>query len=153
MNEILSPDGLLSLLTLTILEIILGIDNIIFISLLSQNLKGKNQSLARRYGILLALVFRILMLFGISWLIGLTTPIFHLQDHSVSGRDLILFFGGVFLLAKASSEIFKKVEGVLHSSSTSKAATLTQGCHLLHTRCETCFSCSFGLLFAHFPLA
>ena len=125
MNEILSPDGLLSLLTLTILEIILGIDNIIFISLLSQNLKGKNQSLARRYGILLALVFRILMLFGISWLIGLTTPIFNLQDHSVSGRDLILFFGGVFLLAKASSEIFKKVEGVLHSTSTSKAATLT----------------------------
>lgn len=115
--EVLSSfDGLIALFTLTLLEIVLGIDNIIFISLVTADLPAKSQPLARRLGIALALLFRVLMLLGITWLIGLTKPILTLANHPVSGRDAILFLGGLFLLAKASTEIFKKTEGVAHSS-------------------------------------
>jgi predicted tellurium resistance membrane protein TerC len=85
MEVLLSPEGLLSLLTLTFLEIVLGIDNIIFISLISNDLEAAQQPLARRLGLGLALGFRVLMLLGITWLIGLTEPIFHLGEHPVSG--------------------------------------------------------------------
>ena len=124
MEHILSLEGLLSLLTLTLLEIVLGIDNIIFISLTTSSLPLDQQPLARRLGILLALGFRILMLLGISWLIGLVAPVFSIGDHAVSGRDLILFLGGLFLLFKASSEIFKKTEGKVHGEHGSKAKSL-----------------------------
>ncbi len=97
MEALLSIDGLLSLITLTFLEIVLGIDNIIFISLVTQDLDPKIQPKARQLGIGLAMLFRVLMLLGITWLIGLTAPIFELGNHPVSGRDAILFFGGVFL--------------------------------------------------------
>lgn len=123
MEVLLSLDGLIALFTLTLLEIVLGIDNIIFISLVTADLPEKSQPLARRLGIALALFFRVLMLLGITWLIGLTKPILTLADHPVSGRDAILFLGGLFLLAKASTEIFKKTEGVAHSSSK-KAVSL-----------------------------
>ena len=123
MEVLLSVDGLLSLLTLTFLEIVLGIDNIIFISLVSQDLKESQQPMARRLGLALAMIFRVLMLLGITWLIGLTEPIFHLGSHPVSGRDAILFTGGLFLLGKASTEIFKKTEGKGHGES-SKASSL-----------------------------
>jgi len=116
MEVLLSFDGLIALLTLTLLEIVLGIDNIIFISLVTADLPEKSQPLARRLGISLALLFRVIMLLGITWLIGLTEPILTLSNHPISGRDAILFFGGLFLLAKASTEIFKKTEGVRHSS-------------------------------------
>ena len=84
MDVLFSPEGLLSLLTLTFLEIVLGIDNIIFISLISNDLESSQQPLARRLGLGLALGFRVLMLFGITWLIGLTAPIFSIGDHPVS---------------------------------------------------------------------
>lgn len=108
MDALFTIEGVISLLTLTLLEIVLGIDNIIFISLVTQDLESSKQPMARRLGLGLALLFRVLMLLGITWLIGLTAPIFSLMDHPIAGRDLILFLGGVFLLFKASSEIFKK---------------------------------------------
>lgn len=110
-ESIFSLQGLMSLLTLALLEIVLGIDNIIFISLVTQDLEQQKQPLARRLGLILALVFRVLMLLGITWLIGLTAPVFSIGEHPVSGRDLILFLGGAFLLGKASTEIFHKTEG------------------------------------------
>jgi predicted tellurium resistance membrane protein TerC len=124
MDVLLSAEGLLSLLTLTFLEIVLGIDNIIFISLVSNDLDPEKQPLARRLGLLLALAFRVLMLLGITWLIGLTAPIFNIGDHPVSGRDAILFVGGLFLLGKSSMEIFKKTEGKGHGDHASKAKSL-----------------------------
>lgn len=124
MEVLLSPEGLLSLLTLTFLEIVLGIDNIIFISLISNDLEAAQQPIARRLGLGLALGFRVLMLLGITWLIGLTEPIFHLGEHPVSGRDAILFLGGVFLLAKSSSEILKKTEGKGHGDRSKKHKSL-----------------------------
>jgi predicted tellurium resistance membrane protein TerC len=124
MDVLLSAEGLLSLLTLTFLEIVLGIDNIIFISLVSNDLEPSQQPLARRMGLLLALAFRVLMLLGITWLIGLTAPIVNIGDHPVSGRDAILFFGGLFLLGKSSTEIFKKTEGKGHGTHSSKAKSL-----------------------------
>lgn len=110
-ESIFSLQGLVSLFTLALLEIVLGIDNIIFISLVTQDLERQKQPLARRLGLILALVFRVLMLLGITWLIGLTAPVFSIGAHPVSGRDLILFLGGAFLLGKASTEIFHKTEG------------------------------------------
>jgi len=124
MEALLTAPGLLSLLTLTFLEIVLGIDNIIFISLLSNDLEPSKQPMARRLGLALALGFRVLMLLGISWLIGLTEPIFYIGDHKVTGRDLILFSGGVFLLAKSSTEIFKKTEGHGHGDHKAKPKSL-----------------------------
>lgn len=110
-ESIFSISGLISLLTLALLEIVLGIDNIIFISLITQDLEKSKQPMARRLGLVLALVFRVLMLLGITWLIGLTAPLFSIGEHPVSGRDMILFLGGVFLLFKASTEIVHKTEG------------------------------------------
>ena len=124
MEALLTAPGILSLATLTFLEIVLGIDNIIFISLVSNDLKESQKPMARRLGLALALGFRILMLLGITWLIGLTAPLFYLGDHAVSGRDAILFAGGVFLLAKSSAEIFKKTEGRGHGEHESQPKSL-----------------------------
>ena len=110
-ETILSLSGLVSLCTLTLLEIVLGIDNIVFISLITQDLEESKQPMARRLGLILALVFRVIMLLCITWIIGLTTPLFSILEHSVSGRDAILFLGGIFLLYKASVEIVHKTEG------------------------------------------
>src|SRR5690606_31300379 len=102
MIELLSdPQVWLTLLTLTFLEIVLGIDNIIFISLVSNKLPAEQQSKARFIGLVLALVVRVLMLAGITWIIGFTKPLFEIADMEFSGRDLILLFGGAFLLAKS----------------------------------------------------
>ena len=108
MEALFTASGLLSLVTLTFLEIVLGIDNIIFISLVSNDLEPSKQPVARRLGLALALGFRVLMLLGITWLIELRSPIFNIGEHAVSGRDAILFFGGLFLLAKSSIEIVEK---------------------------------------------
>ena len=110
-ETIFSLSGLFSLCTLTLLEIVLGIDNIVFISLITQDLEESKQPMARRLGLILALVFRVIMLLCITWIIGLTTPLFSIIEHSVSGRDAILFLGGIFLLYKASVEIVHKTEG------------------------------------------
>ena len=111
MDWITSPDALAGLLTLVVLEIILGIDNIVFISILAGKLPEAQQARARQVGLGLALVMRILMLLAISWVIRLTAPLFMLLGQEISGRDLILIVGGLFLLAKATHEIHEKLEG------------------------------------------
>ncbi|MGQ0550064.1 MAG: TerC family protein [Armatimonadota bacterium] len=105
------PEALISLVTLTLLEIVLGIDNVIFISILVGRLPRQEQPRIRRIGLLLALVMRLGLLFAITWIMRLTVPLFAVLGKSFSGRDLILLGGGLFLLAKASYEIYDKLEG------------------------------------------
>src|SRR6056297_3194088 len=112
MEWIASPDAWIALLTLTVLEIVLGIDNIVFISILSGKLPEEQQPRARSVGLLLAMGMRIALLFSIAWVIGLTAPWFSVFGQEISGRDLILLAGGLFLLAKATHEIHDKLEGV-----------------------------------------
>jgi len=110
-HHLLSLDGLISLLTLALLEIVLGIDNIIFISIIAGKLEDKkDQRKARTWGLLFALLIRIGLLFGITWIIGMKDDLFTLFGHGFSGRDIILFAGGVFLLAKTTSEIHEKMD-------------------------------------------
>ena len=113
MEWIADPQIWISLLTLTALEVVLGIDNIIFISILAGKLPAEQQDKARKTGLMLALVTRILLLMSISWLMGLTKPWFTLPllDHAVSGKDLILLIGGLFLIGKSVMEIHEKLEG------------------------------------------
>jgi predicted tellurium resistance membrane protein TerC len=111
MDALLTADGLLALSTLTFLEIILGVDNVIFISILSSKLPADVQARARRTGLAAAMVMRILLLLSIAWIIRLTAPLFHVFDRGISGRDLILIGGGLFLLAKATIEIHDRLEG------------------------------------------
>lgn len=110
-SAILSTEGLIAFLTLSLLEIVLGIDNIIFISILTNKLPQQEQGKARIAGIGLALVLRVAMLFGITWIIQLTEPLFTLFEMGFTGRDLVLIAGGLFLLAKSTSEIHHKMEG------------------------------------------
>ncbi len=100
-----------SFITLTAMEIVLGIDNIVFISVIVARLSEPVRTRARRIGLALALVFRVIMLLGITWLIGLTAPLFTAFGQEVSWRDLILILGGLFLLAKATHEIHNDIEG------------------------------------------
>lgn len=111
MEIFLLADTWIALLTLTFLEIVLGIDNIIFISIVAGKLPEKDQKKARMIGLTLALVVRVALLFGISWLIGLTDPIITIKEFALSWRDIILLVGGLFLIAKSTSEIHHKVEG------------------------------------------
>src|SRR4029077_3073458 len=111
MAEWLTAEILIALATLTFLEIVLGVDNIIFISILSAKLPAKQQPLARRVGLLLAMGIRILLLFSLAWVVKLTAPLFALWGHEISGRDLILILGGLFLLAKSTHEIHGRLEG------------------------------------------
>jgi predicted tellurium resistance membrane protein TerC len=113
MEWMTDPQIWLGLLTLTVLEVVLGIDNVIFISILAGKLPAHQQGRARTYGLGLAMITRIALLFSISWVMRLTNPLFTIPrlEHSVSGRDLILFVGGLFLLAKSTHEIHNKLEG------------------------------------------
>lgn len=106
--------NLVAFATLTFLEIVLGIDNIIFISLLTNKLPESVRAKARTAGISLALVLRIAMLLGITWIIGLSKPLFTLMEHPVTGRDLILLLGGLFLIGKSTKEIHHKSSGESH---------------------------------------
>src|SRR3954469_1205484 len=101
----------IALVTLTVLEVVLGIDNVVFISILAGKLPPESRDKARKLGLSLALITRILLLLGISWIVGLTRPLFQLFDHPVTGKDLILGLGGLFLIAKATHEIHEKLEG------------------------------------------
>jgi predicted tellurium resistance membrane protein TerC len=122
MEWVADPQAWIAFLTLVALEIVLGIDNIIFISILSGKLPAEQQARARYIGLGLALILRIILLFSLSWVIGLTAPLFTVRHHEISGRDLILVSGGLFLLGKATFEIHDSLEGVAgHASSSVKA--------------------------------
>jgi len=117
------PQAWVALLTLTALEIVLGIDNIIFISILAGKLPESQRARARSIGLLLAMGTRILLLLSLNWISQLTNPLFHVFEHPVSGRDLILLIGGLFLLGKATLEIHDKLEGKEgHGSANVKAS-------------------------------
>ncbi len=124
MDWISDPQAWVALLTLTALEIVLGIDNIIFISILAGKLPPHQQKLGRQLGLLMAMLTRILLLFSLAWLTRLTTPIFYFFQHGVSGRDLILIIGGLFLLGKSTLEIHDKLEGEEGHASAKVAANL-----------------------------
>ncbi len=111
MEWLTNPEIWIALITLTSLEIVLGIDNIIFISILAGKLPEGQQAKARNLGLSLAMFVRIALLFSLSWIIGLTAPFFTVFHHPVSGRDLILLLGGLFLLGKSTFEIHEKLEG------------------------------------------
>ena len=119
-----SPEGWIALGTLTALEIVLGIDNIIFISILVGRLPESQRVFARRTGLGLAMMARLALLFSISWVMGLTEPWVTVFTHEISGRDVILVGGGLFLLFKATHEIHNSLEGVEESSPTVVAASL-----------------------------
>src|SRR5215831_14056305 len=120
----LSAETLIALTTLTFLEIVLGVDNIIFISILSGKLPPSRQVRARRVGLLLAMGTRILLVFSLSWVVKLTNPLFALWAHEISGRDLILILGGVFLLFKSTHEIHARVEGAAETAGDGRAASV-----------------------------
>jgi predicted tellurium resistance membrane protein TerC len=111
MHELLTVENLIALLTLTSLEIVLGIDNIVFIAILTGKVDPARRAMVRTVGMGLAMGMRILLLLGIKWIMQLTEPLFSVLQHGVSGRDLILLLGGLFLLAKATYEIHDKLEG------------------------------------------
>lgn len=123
-EELFTSQALVSLLTLTFLEIILGIDNIIFISIVAERLPKNQQSKGRTIGLVLALLMRVALLFGITWVVGLTEPIFTIFDNAISLRDLILIAGGLFLLVKSTTEIHAKIEGDEHGPENTKSLSL-----------------------------
>jgi predicted tellurium resistance membrane protein TerC len=116
MDWLTDPNAWIGLLTLTALEIVLGIDNIIFIAILSSKVPPADQPKARRLGLLGAFVTRLLLLVSIAWIVRLTRPLFDVLGRGVSGRDLILIVGGLFLIAKATFEIHGKLEGETHAN-------------------------------------
>jgi predicted tellurium resistance membrane protein TerC len=116
MDALLTVDSLVAFLTLSALEIVLGIDNIVFIAILTGRLPAARQATARKVGLVLALGIRIGLLFAISWLMSLTRPLFAVVGHAVSGRDLILILGGLFLVFKATWEIYDKLEVQHHET-------------------------------------
>jgi predicted tellurium resistance membrane protein TerC len=120
MDWITDPQIWISLVTLTALEIVLGIDNIIFISILAGKLPAEQQAKARQTGLMLALVTRILLLASLAWMVKLTAPLFTVFNFSLSGRDLILLGGGLFLIWKSTREIHEKLEGGDDHASTGK---------------------------------
>jgi predicted tellurium resistance membrane protein TerC len=122
MDWITNPEAWIALLTLTALEIVLGIDNVIFISILAGKLPKAEQAKARQTGLLAALISRILLLLSLSWVIGLTEPFFTIWHFEISGRDLILLMGGLFLIAKSTHEIHDKLEGKEGHASAKVAA-------------------------------
>lgn len=129
--ELLSFENIIALITLTLIEIVLGIDNIIFAAIVAQKIPGKKGDTARRWGIGLAMFTRILLLLFINWLMLLTQPLFSILEHGFSGRDIILFVGGLFLISKATIEIHHHTENTdddptvaIHGKATFKAVIL-----------------------------
>ena len=123
MTWLTNPEIWIALLTLTVLEIVLGIDNIIFISILAGKLPAHQQARARRVGLIGAMLMRIALLAAIAWIIRLTAPLFTLLGHAFSGRDLILMAGGLFLIYKSTHEIHDKLEGEAGRASTRASAS------------------------------
>jgi hypothetical protein len=125
MDILTSPEAWIAFITLTSLELVLGIDNIIFISILVDKLPAESREKARKIGLFLAMVMRIGLLLTLSWVIGLTQPLFLVFDHELSGRDLILILGGLFLLWKSTSEIHEALEGERKNENNSKQKSFT----------------------------
>jgi len=121
----MDPAVWIALTTLTALEIVLGVDNIVFISILSDKLPVHEQRKARLIGLALAMLMRILLLFSLTWIMRLTTPLFSVLDQGISGRDLILIIGGLFLLGKSTLEIHEKLEGEEEQSSVKVKAAFS----------------------------
>jgi predicted tellurium resistance membrane protein TerC len=139
LHVLFRPEGLVSLVSLTVMEIVLGIDNIIFIAILSEKVAHGQGPKVRRLGLALALILRIGLLLTLSWLMGLTAPLFSVLGQEFSGRDLVLLAGGLFLIAKSTHELYERVEqgegtepaagtgaGVAPTRTTSFGATLAQ---------------------------
>ena len=124
MGSLLSLDALLGLATLTLMEIVLGIDNVVFIAILVAKVPAARRDFARRLGLTLALGIRVLLLLTISWIMGLTRPLLTVWEVELSGRSLILLGGGLFLIFKATHEVYEKVEGGGHETErgTARAA-------------------------------
>ena len=118
-----TAEGWIALLTLTVLEIVLGIDNIVFISILAGKLRPEERERARKLGLMLAMVFRVGLLLSITWVMGLTAPWFTVLGQEISGRDLILLLGGLFLIGKSTHEIHDKLEGEEGHASAKVAAS------------------------------
>ncbi|REE01670.1 TerC family protein [Marinoscillum furvescens] len=125
MEIFLEPATWIALLTLTFLEIVLGIDNIIFISIVTNKLPQAQQGKARNLGLALALIFRVGLLLGVTWIITFTEPLFTVFELEISGRDLVLLGGGLFLLFKSTMEIHHKMEGPEHHESDTKVKSFT----------------------------
>jgi len=137
MEWLANPEIWISLITLTVLEIVLGIDNIIFISIMASKLPANKQKKARQLGLALAMITRVLLLLSLSWIMTLTSPLFNmgewialtdktmLEQFAISGRDLILIVGGLFLIYKSTSEIHDKLEGEEHHADTKSAVTFS----------------------------
>ncbi len=123
MGTFSDPQVWIALLTLTALEIVLGIDNIVFISILAGKLPEEQQPRARTAGLGVAMITRVLLLLSLSWVIGLTEPLFSVFNFAVSGRDLILVIGGLFLLAKSTHEIHERLEGAEGEEAPKAAVT------------------------------
>jgi len=124
LDAFLTYQGLLALVTLTMLEIVLGVDNVIFISILSAKLPAGDQPRARRAGLLAAMLMRIALLFSIGWVVRLTAPLLSIAGRDISGRDLVLIGGGLFLLVKATLELHERLEGEDHQRAARAAPSL-----------------------------
>jgi predicted tellurium resistance membrane protein TerC len=122
MDWITDPQAWIGFATLTVLEIVLGIDNIVFISILADKLPREKRGRARTIGLGLAMLTRILLLFSLTWVIGLTAPLFSVLGEEISGRDLVLILGGLFLLAKSTHEIHDNLEGEEESEKSLRVA-------------------------------
>ena len=127
MDWISSPEAWIALLTLTVLEIVLGIDNIVFISILASKLPLNQQARARTIGLALAMITRILLLLSLTWIMRLTAPLFVVLEHEFSGRDLILLVGGIFLIWKSTHEIHERLEGASGAERTAHGAATMSG--------------------------
>lgn len=125
MDWIFDPQSWIAFSTLLALEVVLGVDNIVFISILAGKLPASQQAKARYVGLALAMVMRIILLFSISWVIGLTAPLFTVFQQEISGRDLILLVGGLFLIAKSTHEIHERLEGEEAHASAAAAPNFT----------------------------
>jgi predicted tellurium resistance membrane protein TerC len=127
MEILFQPETYIALATLTFLEIVLGIDNIIFVSIVTNKLRPEDRPKARRWGLSLAMIFRIILLIGLTWIIRFSEPLFTVYNLEISIRDIILFTGGLFLLAKSTSEIYHKMEGVEEHHDAAKHAKALSG--------------------------
>lgn len=127
MEFLFDTQTIIAFFTLAILEIVLGIDNIIFISIIANRLPLEIRNQVRRFGLLFALITRVLLLLSLSWVMGLTSPLFNVFNQDISGRDLILLLGGIFLLWKSSKEIYLEVEAVEHEKVSEEASSSNSG--------------------------